>query len=37
VVAVKVNIKESELVDNTPKPEQNWLESSRAHLSSWFF
>lgn len=37
VIPVKVVIQESEYVDNTPKPEQNWLQSSRAQLSSWFF
>lgn len=37
MIAVKVSVQESELVDNTPKPQQNWLQSSRAQLSSWFF
>ena len=37
VMAVKVLVKEKELVDNTPKPQQNWLQASRSHLSSWFF
>lgn len=37
VIAVKVVVMESSLVDNTPKPSQNWLQASRSHLSSWFF
>ena len=37
VMAVKVQVQETELVDNTPKPQQNWLQASRSHLSSWFF
>ena len=37
VMAVKVLVQESELVDNSPKPSQNWLQASRSHLSSWFF
>jgi hypothetical protein len=37
VIAVKVAVVESSLVDNTPKPAQNWLQASRSQLSSWFF
>jgi len=37
VIVVKVAILESEVVDNTPKPAQNWLKSGRMQLSSWFF
>jgi hypothetical protein len=37
VIAVKVQVLERELVDNSPKPSQNWLQASRSHLSSWFF
>jgi hypothetical protein len=37
VIAVKVKIQDSEIVDNTPKPAQNWLKASRSQLSSWFF
>ncbi|HEV9036753.1 MAG TPA: hypothetical protein VGQ51_09035 [Puia sp.] len=37
VILVKVKIEETDLVDNTPKPAQNWLQMSRTQLSSWFF
>jgi hypothetical protein len=37
VIGVKVKVVDSDLVDNTPKPSQNWLQSSRSQLSSWFF
>jgi hypothetical protein len=37
VIAVKVAIQDFDLVDNTPKPTQNWLKASRSQLSSWFF
>jgi len=37
VIAVKIKIQEFDLVDNTPKPSQNWLQASRSQLSSWFF
>jgi hypothetical protein len=37
VIVVKVTVLESELVDNSPKPSQNWLQASRSQLSSWFF
>jgi hypothetical protein len=37
VMVVKVQVLESELVDNSPKPSQNWLQASRSQLSSWFF
>jgi len=37
VIAVKVMVLENKLVDNTPKPSQNWLQASRSQLSSWFF
>jgi general stress protein 26 len=37
VIAVKVKIQDSELVDNTPQPRQNWLKASTSQLSSWFF
>ena len=37
VIGVKVSVANSDLVDNTPKPQQNWLQASRSQLSSWFF
>jgi hypothetical protein len=37
VIGVKIRIHEFDLVDNTPKPSQNWLQASRSQLSSWFF
>jgi hypothetical protein len=37
VIAVKVKMTETELVDNSPKPSTNWLQASRSQLSSWFF
>ena len=37
VMAVKIKIQDIDLVDNTPKPSQNWLQASRSQLSSWFF
>ena len=37
VILVKVQVQENELVDNSPKPSQNWLQASRSQLSSWFF
>jgi len=37
LIGVKVTIQKSDLIDNTPKPAQNWLQSSRSQLSSWFF
>jgi hypothetical protein len=36
-IGIMVTIEDTEFVDNTPKPSQNWLQSSRSHLSSWFF
>src|ERR1700754_887659 len=32
VIGVKVKVVDSDLVDNTPKPQQNWLQSSRSQL-----
>ena len=37
VIAMKVRIQDSELVDNSPKPTQSWFQASRSQLSSWFF
>ncbi|MHA4809445.1 hypothetical protein ACX0G9_15135 [Flavitalea flava] len=37
VMAVKVKVQDHSLVDNTPKPAQNWLQFGRTQLSSWFF
>src|SRR5579859_3745051 len=37
VIAVKIKIQDFELVDNSPKPTQSWLQASRSQLSSWFF
>ncbi len=37
VIAVKVKIEDTDLVDNSPKLSQNWLQASRSQLSSWFF
>ncbi|HZE85237.1 MAG TPA: hypothetical protein VE035_13075 [Puia sp.] len=36
-IAVKVKIQDTEFIDNTPKPKQNWIKSSTMQLSSWFF
>jgi hypothetical protein len=37
LIVVKVKVIDTDLVDNTPKPTQNWLQASRSQLSSWFF
>jgi len=37
VIAMKVRMQDVELVDNSPKPSQNWFQASRSQLSSWFF
>jgi hypothetical protein len=37
LIVVKVKVIDTDLVDNTPKPSQNWLQASRSQLSSWFF
>lgn len=37
MIAVKVKMEVTELVDNSPKPSTNWLQASRSQLSSWFF
>lgn len=37
LIAVKVKIQVSELIDNTPKPTKSWFQASRSQLSSWFF
>ena len=37
LILVKVKVLDTEMVDNTPKPSQNWLQASRSQLSSWFF
>lgn len=37
MIAMKVLVQDSEMVDNAPKPARNWLQSSRSQLSSWFF
>lgn len=37
VIGVMVKAAATELVDNTPKPAQNWFQASRSQLSSWFF
>ncbi|HWK04652.1 MAG TPA: pyridoxamine 5'-phosphate oxidase family protein [Puia sp.] len=37
VIAVKVKVQVSELIDNTPKPTKSWFQASRSQLSSWFF
>lgn len=37
VIGVKVKVMSSDMVDNSPKPAQSWLQSSRSQLSSWFF
>ncbi len=36
-IAMKVIIQDAQLIDNTPKPQQNWFQASRSQLSSWFF
>lgn len=37
LIGVKVKVQQTEMVDNAPKPAQNWLQASRSQLSSWFF
>ncbi|MBS1663275.1 MAG: hypothetical protein JST68_19685 [Bacteroidetes bacterium] len=37
VIGVKVKVQQTDMVDNAPKPAQNWLQASRSQLSSWFF
>ena len=37
LMGIKVIIQEAAVVDNTPKPKQNWFQASRSQLSSWFF
>jgi hypothetical protein len=37
LIVVKGKVIDTALVDNTPKPSQNWLQASRSQLSSWFF
>lgn len=37
VILVKVKIEDADLVNNSPKAAQNWLQISRTQLSSWFF
>jgi hypothetical protein len=37
VILVKVKVEDADLVDNSPKAAQNWLQISRTQLSSWFF
>jgi hypothetical protein len=36
-MGIMVKIEHTDLVDNSPKSAQSWLQSSRSHLSSWFF
>jgi hypothetical protein len=36
-IGIMVKIEDTQFVDNTPKPTQNWLQASRSQLSSWFF
>jgi hypothetical protein len=36
-IGIMVKIEDTQFVDNTPKPSQNWLKASRSQLSSWFF
>jgi hypothetical protein len=36
-IGIMVKIEDTQFVDNTPKPSQNWLQASRSQLSSWFF
>ena len=36
-MGILVKIEQTDLVDNSPKTAQSWLQSSRSHLSSWFF
>ena len=36
-IGIMVKIEHTDLVDNSPKSAQSWLQSSRSHLSSWFF
>jgi general stress protein 26 len=37
LMIVKVKIDDADLVDNSPRPSQTWLQMSRSQLSSWFF
>ncbi|HXD76701.1 MAG TPA: hypothetical protein VN616_02780 [Puia sp.] len=36
-IGIMVKIEDTNIVDNTPKSAQNWLQASRSQLSSWFF
>jgi hypothetical protein len=36
-MGIMVKMEKTELIDNSPKTAQSWLQSSRSHLSSWFF
>ena len=36
-MGIMVKMERNDFVDNSPKPAQSWLQSSRSHLSSWFF
>jgi general stress protein 26 len=36
-MGIMVKIEDTEIIDNSPKSAQSWLQSSRSHLSSWFF
>lgn len=36
-IGIMVKTEDTQFVDNTPKPTQNWLQASRSQLSSWFF
>ena len=36
-IGIMVKIEDTDFVDNSPKPTQNWLQASRSQLSSWFF
>jgi len=36
-MGIMVKIEHTDLVNNSPKSAQSWLQSSRSHLSSWFF
>lgn len=37
VIAMKVDVQEMDLIENSPKPAHSWIQSSRSQLSSWFF
>ena len=37
MIAVRVAVQDTDLIDNSPKPAHSWIQTSRSQLSSWFF